>query len=75
MKGKSGLTRFHDCFILRNSKIIKEDLWIRDGKIINPEEIFYVEQVEADVTVNCENLLITPGLIDIQNNGTYLVAK
>ena len=69
MKSKSGLTRFHDCYILRNSKIIKEDLWIRDGKIMNPEQIFYVEQAEAAVTVNCNNLLIAPGLIDIQNNG------
>ncbi|XP_050342232.1 N-acetylglucosamine-6-phosphate deacetylase [Nymphalis io] len=71
MKVKSGLTRFHECFILRNSKIIKEDLWIRDGKIVNPEHVFYVEQVEADVTVNCENSLIVPGFIDIQNNGGW----
>lgn len=71
MKSKSGLTRFHDCYILRNSKIIKEDLWIRDGKIMNPEQIFYVEQVEADVTVNCNNLLVAPGFIDIQNNGGW----
>ncbi|XP_064074308.1 N-acetylglucosamine-6-phosphate deacetylase isoform X2 [Vanessa tameamea] len=71
MKAKSGLTRFHNCYILRNSKIIKEDLWIRDGKIVNPEQVFYVEQVEADVTVNCENSLIAPGFIDIQNNGGW----
>ncbi|XP_049864936.1 N-acetylglucosamine-6-phosphate deacetylase [Pectinophora gossypiella] len=71
MKPNSGLTRFHNCFILRNGKIIKEDLWIRDGKIENPEQIFYVEQLEADVTVNCEDLLIAPGFIDIQINGGW----
>ncbi|CAH0669107.1 unnamed protein product [Spodoptera exigua] len=71
MKPKSGLTRFHNCFILRESKIIKEDLWIRDGKIENPEQVFYVEQLQADVTVNCGGLLIAPGFIDIQINGGW----
>lgn len=72
MKPKSGLTRFHNCYILRDSKIIKEDLWIREGKVENPEFIFYVEQLEADVTVNCDDLLIAPGFIDIQINGKIL---
>nr|NP_001298638.1 putative N-acetylglucosamine-6-phosphate deacetylase [Papilio polytes]BAM20462.1 n-acetylglucosamine-6-phosphate deacetylase [Papilio polytes] len=71
MKAKSGLTRFHNCNILRGGKIIKEDLWIRDGKIINPEQVFYVEQAEADTTIDCDNLLITPGFIDIQINGGW----
>ncbi|XP_026747224.1 N-acetylglucosamine-6-phosphate deacetylase [Trichoplusia ni] len=71
MKPKSGITRFHNCYILRDSKIIKEDLWIRDGKIENPEQVFYVEQLQADLTVNCEGLLIAPGFIDIQINGGW----
>ncbi|XP_026765030.2 N-acetylglucosamine-6-phosphate deacetylase [Galleria mellonella] len=71
MKSTSTLTRFHNCYILRDNKIIKEDLWIRDGKIENPEQIFYVEQREADLTVNCEDLLIAPGFIDIQINGGW----
>ncbi|KAJ0179381.1 hypothetical protein K1T71_005093 [Dendrolimus kikuchii] len=71
MKTKSGLTRFHNCYILRNRKIVKEDFWIRDGKIENPEQVFYVEQLEADITVDCEDLLIAPGFIDIQINGGW----
>lgn len=71
MKPKSRLTRFRNCFILRDGKIIKEDFWIRDGKIENPEYVFYVEQIEADVTINCENILIAPGFIDIQINGGW----
>lgn len=72
MKLKSGLTRFHNCYILREGKIIKEDLWIRDGRIENPEQVFYVERLEAEVTVNCEESLITPGFIDIQINGNNI---
>ncbi|XP_068627653.1 N-acetylglucosamine-6-phosphate deacetylase [Battus philenor] len=71
MKPKSGLTRFHNCNILREGKIIKEDLWIREGKIVNPEQVFYVEQLEADDTINCDNLLIAPGFIDLQINGGW----
>lgn len=71
MKAKSGLTRFYNCFILRDNKIIKEDLWIREGKIVNPEEVFYVEQVEEDNAIDCKSLLIAPGFIDIQNNGKH----
>lgn len=70
MKAKtSELTRFINCFVLRNGKIIKEDFWIRAGVIANPEEIFYVERIEADVIIDCKNNLIAPGFIDIQING------
>ncbi|XP_045489210.1 N-acetylglucosamine-6-phosphate deacetylase [Pieris rapae] len=71
MKARNGLTRFFNCYILRESQIIKEELWIRDGKIVNPEEVFYVEQVEADTSVDCGGLLIAPGFIDIQINGGW----
>ncbi|CAH2062823.1 unnamed protein product, partial [Iphiclides podalirius] len=71
MRPNTGLTRFHNCNILREGKIIKEDLWIREGKIVNPEQVFYVEQSEADITVNCDNLLIAPGFIDLQINGGW----
>jgi N-acetylglucosamine-6-phosphate deacetylase len=67
--GPTTLTRFCNCYILRDSKIIREDFWVRDGKITNPEQVFYVEQLEADVTIDCNNLLIAPGFIDIQING------
>lgn len=71
MKDNS-LLRIRDCYILRDGKIIKEDLWMRNGIIANPEQVFYVEQAEAHHTVTAfENLLIAPGFIDIQINGEY----
>ncbi|XP_039746255.1 N-acetylglucosamine-6-phosphate deacetylase [Pararge aegeria] len=69
---ENSIIRIHDCYILRDGKIIKEDLWIRNGVIVNPEQIFYVEQAEADHTIKAfENLLIAPGFIDIQINGGW----
>lgn len=37
--------------------------------------MFYVEQVEADTSVDCGGLLIAPGFIDIQINGMYYILK
>jgi N-acetylglucosamine-6-phosphate deacetylase len=43
------LIRFHNCRILRNHKIIQEDLWVRNGKIIDPEKVFFDEKLRPDV--------------------------
>lgn len=41
------LIKFKNCRILRNHKIIREDLWVRNGKIINPEKVFFDEKRQA----------------------------
>lgn len=64
------LKQFHNCRILRNSEILIEDLWVRDGKIVDPEKIFYDEKKLPDIRYNCQGALISPGYIDLQINGT-----
>lgn len=50
------LIKFKNCRILRNHKIIKEDLWVRNGKIINPEKVFFDEKRQPHVvSVNLES--------------------
>lgn len=66
---KSKITQFKNCYILRNHNIILEDLWIREGKIINPESIFFDEKKIAHEIIDCNNALISPGFIDLQING------
>lgn len=68
----SELTQFINCKILRNHKIIKEDLWVRDGKIINPEKIFFDEKIKASRTIDCKGLIIAPGFIELQINGLFI---
>lgn len=63
------LLQFTNCDILRDHQIIREDLWVRNGKIINPENIFFVEKSFADKKIDCKGALICPGFIDIQING------
>jgi len=60
---------FRECKILRNHKFIKEDLWVRDGKIINPEKVFFDEKQQPTTEIFCNGALIAPGLLDIQLNG------
>lgn len=66
------LLKFYNCSILRNGKLIKEDLWVRNGKIVDPEKIFYDEKIDAETLINCQGALISPGYIDVQINGEYL---
>nr|CAG4634791.1 EOG090X06GX [Alona affinis] len=66
-----GIIQFHNCFILRGGQILKDDLWTRNGKIINPEKVFFDERTYADVRINCQGVLIAPGFIDVQINGGF----
>ena len=63
------ITQFRNCLILWDHQLIREDFWIRGGKIIDPEKLFYEEQKAADVVVECHGATIAPGFIDVQING------
>lgn len=63
------LKQFYNCQILRYGKLETEDLWVREGKIVNPEKIFYDEKITPDIKVDCGGALISPGYIDLQING------
>lgn len=63
------LFQFTNCKILRNHRIIPEDIWVRNGKIVNPEKIFFDEKIKADNVINCNGYIIAPGFIELQING------
>jgi N-acetylglucosamine-6-phosphate deacetylase len=65
------LYRFRHCTLVRDHALIVDDLWIRDGKIISPQEIFFGEKIQADVEYDCQGVLIAPGYIDLQINGAF----
>lgn len=66
------IKQFVNCYILRDHKIVYEDLWIRNGKILDPEVIFFKEKKIANSKINCNGALISPGFIDIQINGKFM---
>ncbi|ALC49382.1 CG17065 [Drosophila busckii] len=67
--GDSRLIQFFNCRLVRDHRLVEEDLWVRNGKIINPEPIFFDERCKAHTLINCEGAIIAPGYIDLQING------
>jgi N-acetylglucosamine-6-phosphate deacetylase len=65
------LHRFRNCKLIRHHALLIDDLWIRNGKIINPQEIFFDEKIQADIEYDCQGVLIAPGYIDLQINGAF----
>lgn len=65
------LKQFTNCRLIRNHELIKDDLWVRNGKIVNPECVFFDEKIGADVKIDCGGVIIAPGFIDLQINGKY----
>ncbi|XP_061837504.1 N-acetylglucosamine-6-phosphate deacetylase isoform X1 [Nerophis lumbriciformis] len=66
------ITQFVNCRILRDHRLLsREDLWVREGKILDPEKLFFDEKAYADERVDCEGTILAPGFIDVQINGGY----
>lgn len=63
------IVQFKNCRLIRNHQIIVDDLWIKNGKIIDPEPVFFDQKYRSDRQIDCNNALIAPGFIDIQING------
>ncbi len=58
--------------ILENGRLVREDLWVRNGRILDPLHLFYEEKKKANIVIDCSGLLVSPGFIDIQINGKML---
>lgn len=71
MDGSTIIVKFTNCIILRDHDLVTEDIWVRNGKIIDPEPIFFDEKRLPDKVVDCEGFLLAPGLIDLQINGGF----
>lgn len=58
------IIRFRGGKLLRKSSLIAEDLWIQNGRIIEPADHF-------DEDIDVHGRIIAPGFIDLQVNGAY----
>lgn len=65
------LIQFINCRILRDHILVKDDLWVRNGKIVNPEQVFFDERRSSDVQIDCHGCIIAPGFIEAQINGAF----
>nr|XP_013219517.2 3-phosphoinositide-dependent protein kinase 1 isoform X7 [Ictidomys tridecemlineatus] len=76
MRGGQGATRapvlqFTNCRILRGGALLREDLWVREGRILDPEKLFFDERRVADEQRDCGGYILAPGFIDVQINGGF----
>ncbi|KAM7347807.1 N-acetylglucosamine-6-phosphate deacetylase [Cochliomyia hominivorax] len=71
MSKNETLIQFTNCRLVRNHQLIRDDLWIRNGRIVNPEPIFFDEKALAHKKYDCKNAIIAAGYIDLQINGGY----
>jgi len=71
------VVRFKNACIVKDGEVNKDELWIQNGKIINPQEYFFDIKKRADQEIDCKGFIIAPGLIDIQFNGkdSYAVSS
>ncbi|KAJ1672753.1 N-acetyl-glucosamine-6-phosphate deacetylase, partial [Spiromyces aspiralis] len=65
------ITKFYNCRLLRDHQLVEDYLYIRDGKIIDPRELFWDDQKTADIEIDCQGGILAPGYIDIQLNGAF----
>lgn len=49
--------------------VLREDLWVRGGRILDPEKLFFEERRMADEQRDCGGRILAPGFIDVQING------
>lgn len=70
--GNDVLIQFTNCRLVRDHQLIRDDLWIRNGRIINPEPVFFDEKKQAHKKYDCNNAIIAAGYIDLQINGTLM---
>ncbi|XP_037670260.1 N-acetylglucosamine-6-phosphate deacetylase isoform X3 [Choloepus didactylus] len=68
---RAPVLRFTNCRLLRGRALLREDLWVREGRILDPEKLFFEERREADEQRDCGGRILAPGFIDVQINGGF----
>lgn len=69
MSSRDQIICFKGGKILRKGELEDDDIWVRGGRIIDPQHLFFRERRAPDFYFDCSNLLVAPGFIDIQING------
>ena len=63
------VVRYTNCKLLRDGALRDEDLWVQEGRVVSPQELFWGgkrKRALADTVVDCEGMILSAGLIDLQ---------
>ena len=72
MVDSSRVVRYKNALVVKPGEPVPflDELWVQGGKIIDPQKYFYDVSKRADEEVDCNGMILAPGYIDIQCNGT-----
>ncbi|KAJ1737654.1 N-acetyl-glucosamine-6-phosphate deacetylase [Coemansia sp. Benny D160-2] len=68
---ESSITQFYNCLVLKDHKLVSDYLYVQNGKIIDPANMFWEEKRIPDVRIDCKGGIVSPGYIDVQINGAF----
>jgi N-acetylglucosamine-6-phosphate deacetylase len=70
---RSGIIKFTNCRLVKNNRIVQEDLWIsqKSGRILNGQKVFYEYMAAPDYVIDLKGRIVAPGFIDVQLNGAF----
>jgi len=67
--------RFTNCQLVKGDVLVREDLWVLDGRIINPLARWLRCATSAQFlsprVVDCGGNILAPGFVDLQINGAF----
>ena len=70
---RNRVIKFTNCSVYLDGAFRRSDLWVRDGRVIDPAKRFWeaanFAENSCDLVVDCEGHILSPGFVDIQFNG------
>uniref|UniRef100_A0A8C9I9V5 N-acetylglucosamine-6-phosphate deacetylase n=1 Tax=Piliocolobus tephrosceles TaxID=591936 RepID=A0A8C9I9V5_9PRIM len=70
-RGAVAATEVRPAMRAPSRSVRREDLWVRGGRILDPEKLFFEERRVADERRDCGGRILAPGFIDVQINGGF----
>lgn len=70
---QTGITKFTNCLLVRNNRLVAEDLWISTltGKVLESQSVFYDHLAAPDEVIDLGGRILAPGFLDVQLNGGF----
>ena len=68
------ITCYKGGHVLRGGCLVQEDVWVREGRVVEPQDLFFRERRAPSFYFDCSNSIIAPGFIDTQINGANSVS-
>lgn len=68
----SKVYKFDNCQVLRGQELKPDSVYVRGGKIVDPQKLWWTEKKSHDFEIDLGGKILSPGLIELQINGEYL---